>query len=54
MAKKNIYEKDNNDIEISWKVNESIKTIQFWKLLIMFSFINLALGTIAIHKFLIL
>ena len=43
-------QKDNNDVEISWKVNESIKTIEFWKLLIMFSFINLALGTIAIHR----
>tara|TARA_Y100000748_G_scaffold299496_1_gene296442 strand:- start:36 stop:1214 length:1179 start_codon:yes stop_codon:yes gene_type:complete len=49
-GEKKISKKDNSHNEISWKLNEATKNHEFWKLLIIFSFINLALGTIAIHR----
>ena len=41
-----IYAKD----EISWSVRETTRSLTFWNLVIVFSMVSLAIGTVAVHR----
>ena len=45
-----VYRDDRSESEVSWTVHEAIRTTTLWRLVIVFSAVQLASGTVALHR----